>query len=68
MITATRYIIHKKSENMVYGDKLEVILEDDATGYFFSITDHDGNNVKIDFKEVPELIEVIYLLKESIKE
>jgi hypothetical protein len=68
MITASRYVIHKKGENVIYGDNLEVILEDDAAGYYFSITDHQGNNVKIDFKEVPELIEVINILKESIKE
>ncbi len=68
MITATKYVIHKKSENVVYGgDNLEVILEDDAAGYFFSITDHDGNNVKIDFNEVPELIEVINKLQKSIE-
>jgi hypothetical protein len=67
MITATRYIVHKKSENMVFGDKLEILLEDDAAGYFFSITDHDGNNVKIDFSEVPELIEAINKLQKSIE-
>ncbi len=66
MITASKHVIHKKDENVVFGDNLEVILEDDAAGYYFSITDHQGNNVKIDFKEVPELIEAINILKESI--
>jgi hypothetical protein len=66
MITASRYVIHKKGENVIYGDNLEVSIEDDAAGYYFSITDQDGNNVKIDFKEVPELIEAINILKESI--
>ena len=66
MITASKYVIHKKNENVVFGDNLEVNLGDDASGYYFSITDHRGNHVKIDFKEVPELIEAINLLKESI--
>jgi hypothetical protein len=66
MITASRYVIHKKGENVVFGDNLEVNLEDESAGYYFSITDNQGNNVKIDFKEVPELIEAINLLKESI--
>jgi hypothetical protein len=66
MITASKYVIHKKGENVVFGDNLEVNLGDDASGYYFSITDHRGNHVKIDFKEVPELIEAINLLKESI--
>ena len=68
MITASRYVIHKEGENVVFGDNFEVILEDDAAGYYFSITDQAGNNVKIEFEEVPELIEAINLLKESIKE
>jgi len=68
MITASRYVIHKKGENVVFGDNLEVNLEDESAGYYFSITDQYGNNVKIEFEEVPELIEAINLLKESIKE
>jgi hypothetical protein len=66
MITAIRYVIHKKGENVIYGDNLEVSIEDDSAGYYFSIRDEEGNNVKINFEEVPELIEAINLLKESI--
>jgi hypothetical protein len=66
MITASRYVIHKKGENVIYGDNLEVSIEDDSAGYYFSIRDEEGNNVKINFEEVPELIEAINLLKESI--
>jgi hypothetical protein len=59
MITASRYVIHKKGENLVFDDNMEVSMEEDSEGYYFSIRDKEGNNVKINFEQVSKFFEAI---------
>ena len=48
MITAKTFVIHKKEDNIVFGENnLTIELEDDAAGYFFTITDQTGAKVSI---------------------
>jgi hypothetical protein len=67
MITAKTYVIHKKEDNIVFGENnLTIELEDDAAGYFFTITDQTGAKVSIDFTEVDELFKTINILKRNV--
>jgi hypothetical protein len=66
MITASRLAIHKEGNNIVFGDNIDVILQDDGAGYYFNINDEHGGSVSIDFEQVEELFEAINILKNSI--
>ena len=66
MITATRLAIHKEGNNVVFGDNIDVILQDDGAGYYFNINDEHGGSVSINFDEVDELFKAINILKKSI--
>ena len=66
MITASRLVIHKEGNNVVYGENIDVILMDDGAGYYFNINDEHGGSVSIDFDQVDELFKAINILKKSI--
>ena len=66
MITATRLAIHKEGNNVVFGNNIDVILQDDGAGYYFNINDEHGGSVSINFDEVDELFKAINILKKSI--
>ncbi len=66
MIKATRLAIHKEGNNIVFGDNIDVILQDDGAGYYFNINDEHGGSVSIEFEQVEELFKAINILKNSI--
>lgn len=66
MITASRLVIHKEGNNIVYGENIELILMDESGGYYFNINDEHGGSVSIDFDQVEELFKAINILKKSI--
>ena len=66
MITASKLVIHKEGNNIVYGENIELILMDESGGYYFNINDEHGGSVSIDFDQVDELFKAINILKKSI--
>ena len=59
------------SEVSIYRDdslrvlQTQVRLEDEGGGEFVSITDCEGNNIRLDFEEIDLLVEAVKTLRQS---
>jgi hypothetical protein len=68
MISIKSLVVHNENNNIIFGEEnLTVTLEDDAAGYYIILSDGNGSEIKIDFKEVNELFKAINMLKTQIE-
>lgn len=64
MITPIKFSIHKEGVSSTCDESnIHVELSDEGAGYFATISDTDGNEVKVDFTEIEELHSVLVQLK-----
>jgi hypothetical protein len=69
-ITTLEVSIHSESESPVFGELVtRVRIEDEGGGEFITITqnrDDGSNEIRLDFSDVPYLLEAIEALKRGI--
>lgn len=71
MITITSVAIHREDASPVFGEGvIHVALEDASAGCFVSLKQEhedpaDAGKVLIDFKELPEILQAINMLREQ---
>jgi hypothetical protein len=65
MITITQVTIHHETDNACFGDSaVQVQLDDEAGGYFVVLNPlNEEGKVKLDFNEIPELVQAVEMLK-----
>ena len=66
-ISAYSYVIHPE-DGCVFSEEAYIVSrEDDGAGEYFSITDGEGNKIKIDPDDIDDIVTAIGYLKEHIK-
>lgn len=66
VITVSSYAVHPKGESLFSENSYTVSRDDEGAGEFVTITDGQGNTIRVDLDDVDDLLKAIGLLMRSI--